>query len=105
MSFSPPLPSIILPLAPLLPSRLLVVLSVVVIVALAFFAAEITSARAPYFLLEASKEPPQLELAEGKQWHLFLSHNWDNQDAVAIIKRQLQLLLPGVRVFVSVGWA
>ena len=31
-----------------------------------------------------------------------LSHNWDNQDAVATIKRQLQLLLPGVQCFLDV---
>ena len=34
--------------------------------------------------------------------HLFLSHSWANQDTVATIKRQLQLLLPGVRVFLDV---
>ena len=28
--------------------------------------------------------------------------DWDNQDAVAIIKRRLQLLLPGVRIFLDV---
>lgn len=28
--------------------------------------------------------------------------NWANQDAVATIKRQLQLLLPGVRVFLDI---
>ena len=30
------------------------------------------------------------------------SHNWANQDAVHTLKRQLQLLLPGVRVFLDV---
>jgi hypothetical protein len=49
------------------------------------------------------KQSPTLELATGKKWHLFLSHQWDNQDAVGIVKRQLLLLLPGVRVFVSEG--
>jgi hypothetical protein len=46
--------------------------------------------------------PPTLALAEGKEWHLFLSHSWDDQDAVHTIKRQLQLLLPGARVFLDV---
>ncbi len=44
---------------------------------------------------------PELSLAHGKRWHVFLSHSWDNQDAVATIKRQLQLMLPGVLVFLD----
>ena len=52
--------------------------------------------------LQASGRPPMLSLAASKRWHLFLSHNWANQDAVATIKRQLQLLLPGVSIFLDV---
>ena len=52
--------------------------------------------------LQASGQPPELSLGPSKRWHLFLSHNWANQDAVATIKRQLQLLLPGVQIFLDV---
>jgi len=52
--------------------------------------------------IKATGQPPTLTLATDKQWHLFLSHNWANQDVVATIKRQLQLLLPGVRAFLDV---
>ena len=48
-------------------------------------------------------EPPKLLLGEGDRYHLFLSHIWSTgQDQCAIIKRQLQLLLPGVIVFLDV---
>jgi len=46
--------------------------------------------------------PPAVKLEQAKRWHLFLSHNWDNQDAVATIKWHLQLLLPGVEIFLDV---
>ena len=46
--------------------------------------------------------PPTVELAHGKRHHLFLSHHWDNQDAVAAVKRQLELLLPEVKIFLDV---
>ena len=46
--------------------------------------------------------PPTVELVHGKWHHLFLSHHWDNQDAVAAVKRQLELLLPGVKIFLDV---
>jgi hypothetical protein len=59
------------------------------------------AARAPAFQLLETKQPPTLELETGKRWHLFLSHRWDNQDAVAFVKQRLQLLLPGARIFVS----
>ena len=51
--------------------------------------------------LKATSSPPTLTLASAKRWHLFLSHNWANQDVVATIKRQLQLLLPGVKAFLE----
>jgi len=48
-------------------------------------------------------EPPKLLLGEGERYHLFLSHIWSTgQDQCANIKRQLQLLLPGVIVFLDV---
>ena len=48
-------------------------------------------------------EPPVLLLGAGKRYHLFLSHVWSTgQDQCAVIKRQLQLLLPGVVIFLDV---
>jgi len=46
---------------------------------------------------------PELTLLKGHKYHLFLSHVWSTgQDAVATIKRQLQLLLYGVQIFLDV---
>ena len=48
-------------------------------------------------------EPPVLLLGPGERYHLFLSHVWSTgQDQCAVIKRQLQLLLPGVVIFLDV---
>ena len=48
-------------------------------------------------------EPPVLLLGAGKRYHLFLSHVWSTgQDQCAVIKRQLQLLLPGIVIFLDV---
>jgi len=52
--------------------------------------------------LVANGHTPTLSLVKDKTWHLFISYNWANQDAAATIKRQLQLLLPGVSVFLDV---
>ena len=53
--------------------------------------------------LSDTGELPVLSLGRDMAWHLFLSHIWSSgQDQVAIIKRQLQLLLPGIRVFLDV---
>ena len=47
--------------------------------------------------------PPELTLRKGQRYHLFNSHIWSTgQDAVATIKRQLQRLVPGVRIFLDV---
>ena len=54
-------------------------------------------------LLTSSGTPPELSLFPDMQWHLFLSHVWSSgQDQVAIIKRKLQLLIPGIQVFLDV---
>ena len=53
--------------------------------------------------LVSSKHPPELSLATGHTWHLFNSHIWSTgQDAVAVIKSELMLLLPGIKVFLDV---
>ena len=81
---------------------------------------------APILRDARTMEPPKLLLSEGDRYHLFLclprsnqliltatptqftpcgrrSHIWSTgQDQCAIIKRQLQLLLPGVIVFLDV---
>ena len=61
------------------------------------------AARVPTFRLISTGDRPELELAKGHKWHLFLSHIWGTgQDQCATIKRQLCLLLPGVSVFLDV---
>jgi len=53
--------------------------------------------------LKTTNQPPELTLAKGLTWHLFNSHIWSTgQDAVAVIKNELQLLLPGIKVFLDV---
>ena len=48
----------------------------------------------------AARAAPLALLADGRRWHLFLSHIWGTgQDQCATIKRQLCLLLPGVSIF------
>lgn len=50
-----------------------------------------------------SNQLPELTLGKHMKYHLFLSHVWSSgQDQAATIKRQLQLLLPGVSVFLDV---
>jgi len=63
-----------------------------------------TSSRSvPVLLLKATATRPELSLLETTRYHLFLSHIWrTGQDQVAVIKRQLQLSLPGVRIFLDV---
>ena len=46
---------------------------------------------------------PELQLEASHRYHLFLSHVWSSgQDQMATVKRELQLLLHGVRVFLDV---
>ena len=60
-------------------------------------------ARLPIIKLVATRAAPELSLAEGVTWHLFLSHIWGTgQDQCATIKRQLLLLMPGVSIFLDV---
>ena len=75
----------------------------VVIVAVSLLLCQLaTEGTPPTLRLRATGEPPVLALGKGKRWHVFLSHNWANQDVAATIKRQLQRLLPGVRAFLDV---
>ena len=53
--------------------------------------------------LKKTKQAPELTLAKGLTWHLFNSHIWSTgQDAAAVIKKVLMLLLPGIQVFLDV---
>jgi hypothetical protein len=58
--------------------------------------------RVPMLRLHTTGRRPELSLAAGCKWHLFISHNWDNQDVAATVKRQLQFLLPSIQVFLDV---
>ena len=54
-------------------------------------------------LCESTGARPVLLLFDGCYYHSFLSHIWSTgQDQVALIKKRLQQLLPGVRVFLDV---
>ena len=56
-----------------------------------------------HFHSQATSQLPELPLAAGCKFHLFLSHVWSSgQDQAAVIKRQLQLCLPGVSIFLDV---
>ena len=47
--------------------------------------------------------PPVLTLPPGRRFHIFLSHTWrTGQDQVAVIKRQLSLMLTGVACFLGI---
>ena len=54
-------------------------------------------------LLLKNGHMPDLSLFANQKYHLFLSHTWSSgQDQVAVIKRQLTLLLPESRIFLDV---
>ena len=60
-------------------------------------------AKVPTIRLMTTKQAPELMLGKGMTWHLFNSHIWSTgQDAVAVIKNELQQLLPGIKVFLDV---
>ena len=57
--------------------------------------------RAAAFVLRHTNKPPLL--GGNHKFHLFMSHTWrSGQDQVAVIKRQLNLLLPHPRIFLDV---
>eukprot|EP00964_Phaeocystis_antarctica_P025281 scaffold14193_cov85-Phaeocystis_antarctica.AAC.3 len=62
-----------------------------------------TSAVLPSVRLVATGQVPELKLEASHRYHLFLSHVWSSgQDQMATVKRELQLLLHGIRVFLDV---
>ncbi|EOD36875.1 hypothetical protein EMIHUDRAFT_201153 [Emiliania huxleyi CCMP1516] len=53
--------------------------------------------------LKATKARPQVSIARGLKYHLFLSHIWGTgQDQVAVIKRQLLRMVPDLVIFLDV---
>ena len=54
-------------------------------------------------LFKATDQVPELKLEKHHRFHLFLSHVWSSgQDQMATLKRELQLLIYGVNVFLDV---
>ena len=63
----------------------------------------LAAANVPTLRLVSTGNRPELALAKGHKWHLFLSHIWSTgQDQCAAIKRNMQLLLPGCQIFLDV---
>ncbi|EOD10874.1 hypothetical protein EMIHUDRAFT_215127 [Emiliania huxleyi CCMP1516] len=66
----------------------------------------VSASRAKTMRLVSSKREPMrdgITLADGQEWHLFLSHVWSTgQDAVAVIKNELLQFLPGCEIFLDV---
>ena len=55
------------------------------------------------FYLRETGKPPVLPPESQCVYHLFMSHTWKTgQDQVAVIKRQLSLMLPSPRIFLDV---
>ena len=54
-------------------------------------------------LLHTTRREPELTLARKLRWHGFVSHYWSSaQDLAALIKRQLIMLCPLVKIFLDV---
>jgi hypothetical protein len=52
--------------------------------------------------LISSGREPTFDLDTEQRFHLFLSHYWNSaQDQVALIKRQLQILIPQAQAFLE----
>ena len=57
----------------------------------------------PSVLFKATDQVPELKLEKHHRFHLFLSHVWSSgQDQMATLKRELQLLIYGINVFLDV---
>jgi len=60
-------------------------------------------AAVPTLRLEKTNRPPELTMDASQNYMCFLSHVWSTgQDAAATIKRQLQRMLPTVKIFLDV---
>ena len=76
------------------------VLLICVVLAIHKFA---SSSALPSIRLVSNGNVPELKMQPEHKFHLFLSHIWSSgQDQMATVKRELQLLVPGIRVFLDV---
>jgi hypothetical protein len=81
----------------------IVVSALGVVVALVVLRQWVNGTRNRDFVLRETMQPPVLTIRKEHRFHLFLSHVWSTgQDQVAAIKRQIQLHLPDVRIFLDV---
>ena len=79
----------------------MLVLILVLLAAVLFYRYRQLARKHEGFLEASTGLPPAVE--SEKTYALFLSHVWaTGQDQVAVIKRRLQTLLPGVRIFLDV---
>ncbi|EOD07315.1 hypothetical protein EMIHUDRAFT_198748 [Emiliania huxleyi CCMP1516] len=63
----------------------------------------VSAVRMPTIRLASTGRPPALELCPECHFHGFISHAWGTgQDQTHTVVRQLQLLLPGVRIWLDV---
>ena len=63
----------------------------------------VTAVTAPTLRLAATGRAPILELPSGCHFHGFISHAWGTgQDQTHTVVRQLQLLMPGVKIWLDV---
>ena len=76
-------------------------LVIVVALALLIYQLNVERRNTLQMRLQATAAKPTLALDRDKRWLGFLSHSWANQATAATIKRQLQLLLPGVQIFLG----
>jgi len=80
-----------------------VVSTLALIVAVVVLQQWVNGTRNHDFVLKETMRPPVLSIRKEHRFHLFLSHVWSTgQDQVAVIKRQIQLHLPDVRIFLDV---
>jgi len=82
---------------------LLFIFAMLVLMLLAVYIAVRRDARVQTIRIRGSNAHPELTLGREEVYHTFNSHIWSTgQDQAATIKRQLQRLLPEVRVFLDV---
>ena len=71
-------------------------------VAVIFWQVISAARRMPTLRLRATDLEPDLSLPEDKDFHLFISHAWaTGQDQTHTIVRQLQLLMPGIQIWLD----
>merc|ERR1719197_1738328 len=86
-------------------SEFVVVLTVAMLIAslLVVLFKTVSAVRMPTIRLASSGRPPVLELPPECHFHGFISHSWGTgQDQTHTVVRRLQLLLPGVRIWLDV---